>query len=187
MARAKLLELLQVAGNLGLIAGLILVGIQITDSNRIASAELFGSSVGSVISINTEQLGDSPGEAMSRVLYDPAAAETSDLYIADRIYDALLRQLVRVHVFDAMGLYGDDELVSPAGFVGLHFEFFACPYGLAWLDQQIELFDTRGNEELAILTSLKMLRELAGAESARVRLEDRLKRVGALLARLDDS
>ncbi|NIP14072.1 MAG: hypothetical protein GWM88_04805 [Pseudomonadales bacterium] len=134
MARGKLPDYLQVGGNLGLIAGLILVGVQIIDSNRIASAELFGTSVGS-----------------------------------------------------AIGLYGDAELVSPEGFVGPHFEFFACPYGPAWPEQQIELLATESNEELPIVKSLRRMRELAAAESASARLEDSLKRVEDLLAQAEAS
>ena len=123
---------LQIAGNVGLIAGLILVAVQIQDSNRIASAEMFSASVDMGVSINTSQLGETPQKSMSTVLSEPEVATVEDMFVADRVYDAILRQLVRIHVFDELGLFGS-ETVTPQGYVQLHYEAFACPYGVGWL------------------------------------------------------
>ena len=68
MNKRNLVDWPQVAGNLGLIAGLILVAVQIRDSNRIASAEMFSASVDTTVALNTSQLGEAPQASMTRVL-----------------------------------------------------------------------------------------------------------------------
>ena len=165
MKNRSLTDWIQLAGNLGLIAGLVLVAVQIRDSNRIASAEMFSASIESTITVNTAQLGEAPQEAMSRVLYQPDQATVADLYIADRIYDALVRILVRAHVFTDLGVYGSDE-ITPRGFVMMHFQIFACPYGLAWLDQTIARFHRGGGGDAPMVKSMEEIRQLAGTYAA---------------------
>ena len=172
---------LQIAGNVGLIAGLILVAVQIQDSNRIASAEMFSASVDMGVSINTSQLGETPQKSMSTVLYEPEVATVEDMFVADRVYDAILRQLVRIHVFDELGLFGS-ETVTPQGYVQLHYEPFACPYGVGWLDQTLERFAGQGGDNQQLVASLKLMRELADSNFATIGMADRQSRVARILS-----
>lgn len=175
MRNKSLTDWIQIAGNVGLIAGLVLVAVQIRDSNRIASAEMFSASIESTVEINTAQLGETPQESMSRVLYQTKQATVEDFYVADRIYDALLRILVRVHVFEELGVYGSDE-ITPLGFVQMHYHAFACPYGIAWLDQAIEKLRGSGNDDAPILKGLELMRELAAANPAEADFSHRHER-----------
>jgi hypothetical protein len=129
---------LHVVGSIGIITSLVLVALQLRDANRIASGQMFSASIDSTISINVSQFGETPAESMVRVLYEPETAEVEDYYIANRIYDALFRILVRIHVFEDLGLYGS-ERVDPMGFVSVHYQLFACPYGLARYRQHTDV------------------------------------------------
>ncbi len=145
------------------------------DANRIAQAEMFSASVDTTISINLEQLGEAPDAAMRRVLYAPRDATEADLFVADRVYDALFRALVRVQVFADLDVYGS-AAITPEGFVSTHFEMFACPYGRAWLEQKLAEFpDMQG------LAGMLALAETGSAASA---LAARRTRTDAILAGL---
>ena len=183
MGKTNFTGWLQVAGNIGLIVGLILVAVQIRDSNRIASAEMFSASVETTVAINIAQLGEAPQESMTRVLYKPNDATLEDFYVADRLYDALFRILVRVHVLDDLGLYGVEE-ITPQGFVLIHYHAFASPYGLSWLDQTLEKFRQGGGSDGPIFKSLEMMRHLAGTNYAQADMADRQERTSEIISQL---
>ena len=183
MGKWNLVDWLQVAGNLGLIAGLILVAVQIRDSNRIASAEMFSASVDTTVALNTSQLGETPQASMSRVLYEPDTATIEDFYVADRIYDALFRILVRVHVLEDLGLYGGGG-ITPQGFVQVHYQAFACPYGLSWLDQVQQKLSAGGGSEQPLFGSLQLMRDLARTNSAQTDMADRKQRSLKILSQV---
>ena len=183
MAQRRLADWIQAAGTLGLVVSLILVAMQLRDANRIASAQMFSASVDTVIAVNLAQLGESPHDAMGRVLYEPVEATREDYYIADRIYDALFRALVRIHVLDGLGLYGSEE-VDPRGFVLTHYQAFACPYGLAWLDLALTIYTDNAPDPDAVpvIASLKRMRQLAASNPALTRMSERERRVASLIS-----
>ena len=184
MESGKWANWLQILGNLGLVAGLILVAVQIQDSNRIASAEMFSASVDMGVSINTSQFGETPQKSMSKILFEPESATVEDMFVADRVYDAILRQLVRIHVFDELGLFGS-ETVTPRGYVQLHFEAFACPYGIGWLDQTLERFSRGAGEDHPVSASLELMRQLASSTFAEINMADRQARAAEIISNLD--
>ena len=184
LSKRSAVEWLHVLGNIGIVAGLVLVSVQIRDSNRIASAEMFSASVDTVVSLNIAQLGETPHQSMTRVLYEPSSASVEDLYVADRVYDALFRALVRVHVLDQLNLYGGEE-INPDGFVHAHYQAFACPYGLAWLDRALEgIQGVAGGSDQPLYKSLTMIRNLAETNSAQNALADRQARTREIISKL---
>ena len=84
---------------------------------------MFSASVDLGVSINTSQLGETPQKSTSTVSYEPEAATVADMFASDRVRDAILRQLVRIRVFDELGLFGS-ETVTPQGYVQLRYEGF---------------------------------------------------------------
>lgn len=182
MEVSKFSNWLQAAGAIGVIASLVLVAVQLRDSNRIASGQMFSESVDSTITVNVAQLGETPNESMVRVLYKPETATVEDYYVADRIYDVLFRILVRIHVFHDLGLYGT-EGVDPRGFISVHYHVFACPYGLAWLDQAKDAFPNNAKGS-PIYESLNSLRQLAKTNSADSRMMDRQERAQKIIDEL---
>lgn len=144
---------------------------------------MFSASVETTVAINIAQLGETPQESMSRVLYRPNEASLQDFYVADRLYDALFRILVRVHVLDDLGLYGVEE-ITPQGFVQIHFHAFACPYGLSWLDQTLEDFRQGGGGDRPVFKSLELIRHLASSNAAQADMTDRQERTTQIISQL---
>ncbi len=179
----RLANWLQIGANLGILAGLILVGFQIAQSNRIAAAQLFGENVESNISSYLALIGETPEQSMVRVLYEPQRATTQDYFVADQVYRVIFRQLTRAVLLSQANLYGTTDAVNPQSFGRLNFALFACPYGLAWLDQMLVALPP----ENSLHDALTLMRQEAGRRPAAATLEDRRTRVVDHLARLRGS
>ena len=179
---------LQVGANVGILAGLILVFAQIRQSNQITGAELFSDSLESTVARDLALIGETPEQSMTRLLLDPASVTPQDQFVADRVYMAIWRQLNRALLLSEAGLYGTNENIDASGFIYINHPLFACPYGLAWLDDlQAQL--EADNVQYRLLGRLRQLAERrlaterfadhrAAAERIRLDLE-RLRQGGA--------
>ena len=173
---------LQIGANAGILAGLILVGIQIMQSNAIAAAQVFQSNVESTMSYELALVGENADVSMRRVLFEPELASRDDYYVADRIYAVIGRQLTIAHAFSDQGLYGNAPGISPAGFVRVNFRLFACPYGLASLDQALSGIPPSNFRE-----SVELMRELASDRSEATNMAARIQRADVLLKQIQNS
>ena len=171
MDSSKVNSWLQIGANFGILAGLILVSVQIVQSNAITGAELFSDNLESTVTRELSQVGETPEESMWRVMYDPDKATPQDYFVADRIYLAIFRQYSRAGVLSRAGYYGTADAVNATGFVRSNFHSFSCPYGLAWLDQVLASItaEDRG------YTDLKLMRDLASKRMFANPLIDRLE------------
>jgi len=175
----KFTQWLQLGANVGILAGLILVGTQIIQSNQITGAQLFSANIESVVSGELALVGESPEVAMRRVLFEPEQATRDDYFIADRFYRALLLQLFRAQSFHNVGLYGSQEGLDAKGFARANHRLFACPYGIAYLDQRLN-----GVARTEYVEAIALMRQLA-ADSLEVdEMEDRIRRTDAILEQL---
>ena len=170
---------LQLSASVALLLGLILVGIQINQSNAIAGAELLNTNIESTISREIALFGESPDESMRRVLFEPEQATTHDYFVADRVYRTILKQLTRAHLFDAAGLYGVG-IATPDGFVRGNFRLFACPYGIATIDQALASLPADSPMRPHAVT----MREIAVTYMASKAMPDRIARTESLLEEL---
>jgi hypothetical protein len=103
---------LQVGANLGIPAGLLLVGVQLLQSNARTGAELFSDNLESTVGRELALLGERPDEAISRVLFQPESAAREDCFVADRIYSVDLRQLNRAIALSYDGFYVTHEAID---------------------------------------------------------------------------
>jgi hypothetical protein len=158
---------LQVSANIGILAGLILVGFQIAQSNSLTATQLFSDSIESQITRDLAVLGETPHLSMMRVMYEPEKATREDYVVADSLYMVIIRQLVRTELLAREGLYGGGRSgVSPEGFAGINYFLFGCPYGIAFLDQWI------GPNSAS---SLQLMRDLAAENLMSVGQDKRIK------------
>ena len=170
---------LQVGANFGILVGLVLVGAQIYQSNEITAAELFSDNLESTVTRELSLLGDTPEISMARILYEPESATRNDYFVADRIYLSTTRQLARAIALSAVDFYGNNDNISVTGFVSVNYHLFACPYGLAWLDQAISMPSSE-----VIRENLISMRELASSRLAVNSMEDRVKRTDVIAEHL---
>lgn len=125
---------LQIGANIAILLGLVMVALQINQANDISSAEFLDAGITAGIDRQLALLGENPNESMYRVLHTPSEAKPEDYFIADLIYETLTAQAQRTIILDQADLY----LGSIKGQVRSNYELFACPYGIAYLDQTIE-------------------------------------------------
>ena len=178
---SKLQNWLQIGANVGILIGLILVGGQIYQSNTIAAAELFSDNLESTIVREIGLFGESPEQSMARLLFDHENAQPHDFFVADRVYSVIYRQLVRASVLSNDGLYGNSEVINAQGFVNVNYHLFACPYGIAWLDQIIE----RARSSNPLMSAFVQMRDLAVSRLASEAQGDRISRANELAKKLD--
>ena len=125
---------LQVTANIGILAGLILVGLQMVQSNSLVATQLISDGMDSAITRDLSVLGETPNLSMMRIMYEPEKATKEDYVIADLLYNVILKQLFRAEYLLQRGTYGG----TPEGFARVNAWYFGCPYGVAFLDQLID-------------------------------------------------
>ncbi|NND82535.1 MAG: hypothetical protein HKN50_08920 [Gammaproteobacteria bacterium] len=172
---------LQIAANIGILLGLVMVAFQIQQANKISSAEFLDSAVESSNNRQMALFGENPDAAMARVLYRPADATIDDYFIADRVYEIALGQIFRSGALTDANL----NMGSTEGLLNANADFFACPYGLAYLDHWIVRL--QDEEAAQFRRAFEALRRLASETSAEQHMQDRIARTNKLLAQLTTS
>ena len=135
MPKTNIGNWLQIAANVGMLAGLVLVAIQISQTNSLTGYQLNTESYDSYISTATALVGENPEAAMYRVLVDSKSATDQDYFVADHFYRAQISQIHRLVYLSRGELGGENDF---HGSLRTRAGYFACPYGLAYLDQLIE-------------------------------------------------
>jgi len=80
---SKLGNWLQVGANVGILAGLILVSIQISENTRISKVELTARSFEIAMQHDLTKMGENPADVYARSLNDPESLSTSDIFVLD--------------------------------------------------------------------------------------------------------
>ena len=170
MKKLDLGSWLQIAANLGILAGLVLVAIQISQTNSLTGYQLNAGNYETLIGQMIATAGENPQESMYRVLLEPESATDEDYFVVDHLYHALLSQVHRIIYLSGAGLTGDNNL---EGSLRSRSRWFGCPYGLAYLDDTIENFP----DDSIYRHALKRMRDYAGSRpNWRTTLDARKKR-----------
>lgn len=184
MEPGKVAHWLQIVANLGILAGIVLVFVQIRQSNEITGAQLFSDGMESAIARDLALIGETPERSMIQVMYEPETATREDYFVADHIYMAITRQFYRTIVLSEADLYGTWEGLDTQRFISGNAILFACPYGLAFLDQTIAVLPPSvGTPELG--EAMASLRETAARLMAADIFSDRMRRAADIARQLD--
>lgn len=177
----------QVAANVGILLGLVLVGGQMWQSNSIAASQLFVSNVQSTIDLEIAMMGEKADESMDRIMHRPETATAHDYYVADRVHGVLRRQLVVAMLLSEAGLYGGEDGIDPEGFVRANYVLMASHYGLASVDQLLNALERIENPDDFVRATkghLNLMRELVKRDINSGVIEQRRTAVREKLARL---
>jgi hypothetical protein len=121
---------LQILGNLGLIAGLMLVSVQIKQANDLHKAQMISDSWLANINRETALFGENPAKSMARAYAAPHQLTDDDLIVLDAVVRSDWMFGLRMEGLLAAG-YDWYPVEIFAG--GMSFELDS-PYGLAWWD-----------------------------------------------------
>ena len=100
----KLNQWLLLVSQLGILAGLILVGFQIRQATELTKAQLFSDITSSRIEMAGPTLGENPAPTIAKSLMEPEALTIAELYVMDAFLIRGLNEIRRAEVLKRLSL-----------------------------------------------------------------------------------
>ena len=104
----KLSEWLQVAANIGILAGLVLVGYQIKQSNDLQRIEQVSRSLELDMAHVMAQMGDDPAEAVAKAVFEPNEMTPKDRIVFTGFIYYMQMLALRTAELERQGLFDDE-------------------------------------------------------------------------------
>lgn len=104
MNSERLNRWLSFAANIGVIAGLVLVAIQINQNTEITKAQIANDYFLADMALELAMMGENPAYSWNKAVYDPNALTTEDAVVLDRYFNYGLVQIHRLQEMDKMGM-----------------------------------------------------------------------------------
>lgn len=95
---------LQVGANIGILAGLILVGFQINQNTKIAHADLTARSYELTMQLNRAMMGENPAAALAKAGTDPSSLTDEELIVINNFNWAWWNHNTRYELLNEQGL-----------------------------------------------------------------------------------
>ena len=96
------------SANLGIIAGLILVAVQINQYTQITKAQIANDYYLADMTLELAMMGDNPAKSWIKAVYSPNDLNQEDAAIIDRYFNYGLVQIQRLQQMHELGLAPDD-------------------------------------------------------------------------------
>ena len=109
MDSQKLLNWLQFTGTLGILAGLVLVGIQISQSTELLRLQMEHEWNSGFQQISENMLGESPAEVIAKATDNPESLSTAELFILENYLNSYLDQWYLINTQSDLGLVSEDR------------------------------------------------------------------------------
>ena len=130
MNSSKLSDWLQIAANVGIIAGLLLVGLQLKQNSDLLKTQLLYEESSRLVDLETQVVGEIGAEVWAKSISDPAKLSLSEQRIMEALLWSFVEQLRATRLLAELGLIEDEEwrlrVKSDAAF------YLANEYGRAW-------------------------------------------------------
>lgn len=130
MDQEKLNRNLQVIANLGIVAGLVLVGFQLKQNSDLLKTQLLYEESQRSIDIETLVVGEDAAQVWARSLTAPADLSLAEQRVMEAMLWSYTENLRATHMLADLGLLQDEEwrlrVESDSGF------YLANPYARAW-------------------------------------------------------
>lgn len=120
MKRIDLVQTVSLLANIGVLAGLILVAIQIGQNTDIARAQLENDYYLADMELELAMMGDAPVDAWLKAVYTPAEITPGDAAVLDRYFNYGMVQLRRLDRLQQIGLADSDVLAQQVEYLGWH-------------------------------------------------------------------
>jgi hypothetical protein len=99
---------LTLAANVGVLAGLILVAVQINQNTQITKAQLANDYFLADMQLELAMMGEDPASSWIKAVYTPDELTREDAAIVDRYFNYGMVQILRLQKMYELGLGGDD-------------------------------------------------------------------------------
>lgn len=130
----KLGDWLQVGANIGILAGLILVGLQMQQNERLLKIQLVNQTNESIAAFETAVGGEEIAAIWARSVETPDQLTLADMRALEAVLYAPLVQWINLYRLHESGITEENEwrteVITNAGY------FYGTPYGRAWWEIQ---------------------------------------------------
>ena len=100
----KLGRWLTLGANVGVIAGLILVAVQINQNTAITKAQIANDYYIADMTLELAMMGENPAESFNKAVYAPNEITTVDAAVLDRYFNYGMVQIQRLQKMDELGM-----------------------------------------------------------------------------------
>ena len=108
MDMARINPWLNLAANIGVIAGLVLVAVQINQNTEITKAQIANDYFLADMNLELAMMGDDPASSWVKAVYSPDEITQYDAAILDRYFNYGVVQISRLEEMHELGLAPDD-------------------------------------------------------------------------------
>ena len=130
MNSSKMSDWLQIAANLGIIGGLLLVGVQLKQNSDLLKTQLLYEESHRLVELETQVVGDRGAEVWAKSIADPLGLELSEQRIMEALLWSFVEQLRSTRMLAELGLLENEEwrlrVRSDTAY------YLANDYGRAW-------------------------------------------------------
>ena len=109
MEAQKLLNWLQFAGTVGILAGLILVVVQISQSKELLRLQMEQEWAVGFQRLSENMLGESPADIIAKATDNPESLSTAELFILESYLNSYLDQWFQIKLQADLGLVPEDR------------------------------------------------------------------------------
>ena len=95
---------LTLAANVGVIAGLILVAVQINQNTAITKAQIANDYYIADMTLELAMMGENPADSFNKAVYAPDEITTADAVVLDRYFNYGMVQIQRLQKMDELGM-----------------------------------------------------------------------------------
>jgi hypothetical protein len=110
---------LTLSANVGVIAGLILVAVQIDQNTRIMKAQIVNDYYLADMNLELAMMGDNPAISWAKAVYAPNELNHVDAAILDRYFNYGMVQIGRLRKMHELGM-ADDDWEDRINYLGWH-------------------------------------------------------------------
>ena len=130
MRSSKLSDWLQIAANVGIIAGLLLVGAQLKQNSELLKTQMLYEESSRLVDLETQVVGEIGAEVWAKSISDPRSLNLAEQRVIEALLWSFVEQLRSTRLLGQLGLIEDAEwrarVNSDAAF------YLGNEYGRAW-------------------------------------------------------
>lgn len=120
---------IQILGNLGLIAGLVLVAVQIQQNTSATEAQMLSEAIAARNEFQMAIVGEDAAEALAKAVDDPTNLTTEELIVLKNLQMANFMHRVRNELMTELGY---SEPIDSRDSYATVYEYLGNSFGMAW-------------------------------------------------------
>jgi hypothetical protein len=116
----KLTQWLTIGSNIAVLAGLLLVAVQIYQNTEITKAQLANDYFLMDMELELKMMGESPIDSWVKAVYSPDEITPTDAAVLDRYFNFGMVQINRLQSMQSLGLADQDQVRDRIGYLRWH-------------------------------------------------------------------